>query len=103
MKPGDLVADRFEMEHEAGAGGMGTVFRARDRTTGELVALKVLHGRSACETARFGRESSVLAELTHPGIVRLRRHRADPRERALPRDGMARRARTSMRASGAVG
>ena len=31
MDPGDIVADRFEVEQIAGAGGMGTVYRARDR------------------------------------------------------------------------
>src|SRR5262252_1320219 len=41
MQPGELVADRFEVESRASAGGMGAVFRAQDRMTGAVVALKV--------------------------------------------------------------
>jgi serine/threonine protein kinase len=39
MRVGDVVGDRFELEALAGAGGMGEVFRARDRATGEAVAV----------------------------------------------------------------
>src|SRR5262245_54511683 len=69
MLSGDLVDDRFLLEALAGTGGMGRVFRATDRTTGEQVALKVLlEGRG--ERDRFEREARALAELRHPGIVR---------------------------------
>src|SRR5262245_66668667 len=63
MNAGDLVAERFEIEKLAATGGMGDVFRARDRRTGEVVALKVLHGPGARYAARFAREAQVLAEL----------------------------------------
>jgi tetratricopeptide (TPR) repeat protein len=62
------VQQRFQIERVAGSGGMGTVYRALDRTTGEPVALKVLRG--ADEIDRFEREIRVLAGLRHPGIVR---------------------------------
>jgi len=39
--------DRFEIKSEAGTGGMGTVYQAIDRRTGMVVALKVLHVRTA--------------------------------------------------------
>jgi len=68
MRAGDVVADRFTIEHEAGSGGMGTVYRARDRD-GRAIALKVLQAADAEGAARFAREASVLAELHHPGIV----------------------------------
>lgn len=42
MRPGDIVAGRFEIERRAGSGGMGEVFRARDLASGAAVALKVL-------------------------------------------------------------
>ncbi len=62
--------DRFDVDRVAGAGGMGTVYRARDRETGETVALKLLHADGAEETKRFVREATLLADLAHPGIVR---------------------------------
>jgi hypothetical protein len=67
---GDVVADRFEIERAAGKGGMGVVFRARDRQSGDAVALKVLRFTGAEVLERFRREARVLAALRHPGIVR---------------------------------
>jgi serine/threonine protein kinase len=68
---GSLVASRFEIERTAGTGGMGTVYRARDHYSGNLVALKMLHAGSggADESERFTREAQLLSELHHPGIV----------------------------------
>jgi predicted ATPase len=67
---GKVIAGRFELEREAGAGGMGTVYRARDLTDGAAVAVKILTGREIRETARFELEASILAGLTHAAIVR---------------------------------
>jgi len=69
VTPGTLVADRFEVERLASSGGMGAVYRATDRVTGELVALKLLHARTVGSAERFLREGRLLAELRHPGIV----------------------------------
>ncbi len=68
---GGLFAGRFEIEHEAGSGGTGSVYAARDHFSGERVALKILHttGASHQEAERFSREAQLLAELCHPGIV----------------------------------
>src|SRR5690349_879000 len=63
-----LVANRFEIERVAGKGGMGTVFRARDRQTDRIVALKVVEPDFA--NARFQREAELLSELTDSAIVR---------------------------------
>src|SRR5690349_20196711 len=69
MRAGAVVADRFEIERVAGTGGMGTVYRARDRASGgAVVALKVVSGQQSAD--RFAREARVLAEVRHPGIVR---------------------------------
>ena len=65
-----LVGDRFEVEGVAGVGGMGTVYRTRDRLTGEPVAVKMLHATVGGVAERFAREIRVLANLRHPGIVR---------------------------------
>src|SRR5262245_19237791 len=69
-QPGTCVADRFEIEGLAGSGGMGTVFRARDRATGEVVALKVIRATDERLVRRFRREARALAELQHARIVR---------------------------------
>src|SRR5688572_13567280 len=69
MRPGTVVADRFEIERRTGAGGMGMVFQAQDRTTGRRVAVKVLHRQGQLEVQRFEREARALAALSHPRIV----------------------------------
>jgi tetratricopeptide (TPR) repeat protein len=66
---GEVVGDRFEIERVAGAGGMGLVYRARDRLTGQRVALKTLHSEDPETRERFLREARVLADLHHPGVV----------------------------------
>src|SRR5262249_29147266 len=60
------------------AGGMGEVFRGRDRLTGAAVAIKLLSDRGAQRSARFAREVDLLAELSHPGIVRYVAHGVGP-------------------------
>ena len=69
-----LVADRFEIEEVAGKGGMGTVFRARDRKTDRVVALKIVEPEFA--NTRVRREAELLAELVAPAIVRYVAHGA---------------------------
>src|SRR5262245_60048823 len=70
MHPGDLIADRFLLEKLAGSGGMGEVYRALDRQTGQPVAVKLLSGKRGDDAARFVREARLLADLHHPHIVR---------------------------------
>lgn len=59
---------------------MGTVYRAKDRFFGSFVALKLLHGQHSDSNlaARFTRESQLLAELRHPGIVSYVAHGQTP-------------------------
>jgi hypothetical protein len=66
----DLPGDRFEIEYQIAGGGMGEVFRGRDRVSGTAVAIKVVTETRAHHTARFAREVELLSELSHPGIVR---------------------------------
>jgi len=69
-----IVAERFVLERLVGSGGMGEVFRAKDRLTGGLVALKILYGSMARDADRFKREAQLLAEISHPRIVRYVAH-----------------------------
>jgi tetratricopeptide (TPR) repeat protein len=71
---GKTVSGRFELERLAGSGGMGAVYRARDLTDGSTVAVKILTGRELREAERFDLEAAILAELTHPAIVRYIAH-----------------------------
>jgi predicted Ser/Thr protein kinase len=67
----------LEIEALLGRGGMGAVFRARQRRLDRLVALKVLPralGRQAGFAERFAREARALARLSHPGIVTVHDH-----------------------------
>ena len=78
MELGELLGDRFEIEQQIATGGMGEVFRARDRASGEAVAVKVISDGRGHRTARFAREVELLSELSHPGIVRYISHGETP-------------------------
>jgi tetratricopeptide (TPR) repeat protein len=69
-----VIADRFELERLVGAGGMGEVFRAKDRVTGGTVAVKVLYASMSRDLERFQREAQILAEVSHPRIVKYVAH-----------------------------
>jgi eukaryotic-like serine/threonine-protein kinase len=71
-QPGDLIADRYELEELVGTGGMSSVFRARDLQLERRVAIKILHERYIDDpeyVERFRREARAVARLSHPNIV----------------------------------
>src|SRR5438477_12998687 len=62
----------YELLGELGRGGMGVVFKARQKRTDRLVALKVIHGRAGVDEqakARFVAEARALARINHLHIV----------------------------------
>ena len=61
----------YAVEALLGSGGMGVVYRGVHQLTGAEVALKTLRVASPEQIAAFRREAQVLAELEHPGIVRI--------------------------------
>jgi serine/threonine protein kinase len=64
----------YEIGDKLGEGGMGAVYRARDRRLGRDVAIKVLPTEFASapdRLARFEREAQVLASLNHPNVATL--------------------------------
>lgn len=58
---------RYELLEEVGQGGMGVVYRARQRTLERLVALKIT--KPNISTARFLREARLLAQIRSPHVV----------------------------------
>jgi serine/threonine-protein kinase len=69
---GETIGGRYELEEVVGAGGMSTVWRARDTLLERKVALKILHARYGEDdeyVERFRREARAVAQLSHPNIV----------------------------------
>ena len=48
-QPGDVVAERYEIEEKLAVGGMGAVYRARHLVSRKPVALKLLHPHLALD------------------------------------------------------
>lgn len=70
--PAPSLPDDYEVLGELGRGGMGIVYRARQRSLDREVAVKVLHPAHELlgdAIERFGRETRALARLRHPHIV----------------------------------
>ena len=71
LTPGNSI-EHYEVIELLGRGGMGEVYRARDRRIDREVALKVLLPQFSADPdrlARFRREAQVLAAINHPGIA----------------------------------
>jgi len=69
---GTTLDMRYDIEGVVGTGGMGTVYKARQRGMEREVAIKVLHPRFAHEpraVKRFFREAQAASRLIHPHIV----------------------------------
>ncbi len=62
-------ADYYVIGDELARGGMGSIWRARDRRLGRPVAIKVPIQGSGAARARFEREARITARLQHPSIV----------------------------------
>jgi hypothetical protein len=67
------IAQRFDLLNELGRGGMGIVFRAHDRETSEIVALKILKPEIASSPGlieRFKTELRLARKITHKNVCR---------------------------------
>ena len=66
----EFGSERYEVIEEIGRGGMGTVYRARDRELGREVAIKIPNGAGESSIERrLQVEARILARLEHPGII----------------------------------
>jgi serine/threonine protein kinase len=100
LEPGTEIAG-FEVEELVGRGGMGVVYRARQRSLDRLVALKVLAPALAEDDvfrARFLREARLAAAIEHPNVLPV--YEAGGARPSLPRHALrARRGPRLARAS----
>jgi serine/threonine protein phosphatase PrpC len=72
-KPGDILDDRFEIQSVISRSGMASIFKALDRTNGEIVAVKIPYMQFESDPgsyARFQREAEIGEMLNHPNILR---------------------------------
>ncbi len=70
----EALAQRYDILGEAGSGSMGNVYKARDRETGETVALKLLKPEIASDQAmmdRFKNELLFARKITHKNVCRV--------------------------------
>jgi serine/threonine-protein kinase len=71
---GSLFADRYEVLGTVGRGGMGVVYRARDRQLDEVVALKVVRSEVLQDDPtlldRFKQEIKLARRITHRNVLR---------------------------------
>jgi eukaryotic-like serine/threonine-protein kinase len=67
------LATRYDIEREIGAGGMATVYLARDQRHERRVAVKVLNPElgAVLGVERFLAEIKVTANLQHPNLLPL--------------------------------
>jgi serine/threonine protein kinase len=71
LEPGDLVAGRYRVMHELGAGGMGVVYAVLRQADELRLALKVTVQSDAWGLARLAREAEIATKVDHPNVVAL--------------------------------
>jgi hypothetical protein len=72
-----VIGGRYEVDSRLGKGGMGEVFRVRDRSSGQELALKRIVGTGEREASLFEREFHTLRSLAHPRIIRVHDYGVD--------------------------
>jgi len=78
---GAVIAERFEVLAKIGEGGMGTVYRALQRSVDREVAIKVIKpqlSRDAKVLKRFQREAKLASKLSQPNTVSVIDHGKTP-------------------------
>jgi tetratricopeptide (TPR) repeat protein/tRNA A-37 threonylcarbamoyl transferase component Bud32 len=63
--------DRYEFQKKLGQGGMGAVYKARDRRLGRDVALKFIRGGDPNMVMRFLQEARAQARIDHPNVCKV--------------------------------
>ncbi|MGH9620462.1 MAG: protein kinase domain-containing protein, partial [Bryobacteraceae bacterium] len=71
---GDLIAERYEILDELGRGGMGAVYKVRDRELDRVIALKTIRPDLASNTStirRFKQELLLARQISHRNVIRI--------------------------------
>lgn len=71
---GTTLGERYRVEAVRGRGGMGTVYRAVDGDSGDVVAVKTLSSRFSSDREgrrRFMREARTMRTIRHPNVCRI--------------------------------
>ena len=74
LRPGAVLGRRYEILQLLGEGGMGSVYRARDREVNRIVALKVIRPELTGHPAileRFKQELVLSHQVTHKNVIRI--------------------------------
>ena len=69
LRPGEQIAERFEVESLLGEGGLAYVYRVRHTNLGTIHALKLLTMSHPSLVERLLQEGRIQAQLRHPNIV----------------------------------
>jgi serine/threonine protein kinase len=71
--PTGMFAERYEFLEALGAGGMSTIYKARQRALNRIVAIKMMHEHLMNEQSlrRFQAEGKAASSLDHPNIVKV--------------------------------
>lgn len=70
---GGKMIGKYELTAKLGSGGMGSVYKAKQKSMNRMVALKILAPRLAKDkdfVKRFIREAQIAGQLSHPNIIR---------------------------------
>lgn len=74
LKKGSVFAGRYEILNDGFKGGMGMVYKVKDKTLGKISALKLIlpaYLQNEKAVTRFKQEVSITVELSHENIVRV--------------------------------
>jgi tetratricopeptide (TPR) repeat protein len=74
IKPGTVLQDQYRIVRRLGQGGMGAVYEAIDEELSCLVAIKETLVETDELKRKFRKEASLLANLDHPTLPKVRRH-----------------------------